>query len=136
MVGEIALFKDVIDYGLQFLKIRESRTLKEKELQRAFVKAFRNALIQTRAYIADRRDGVTGINRERELELSQVWNTVGLCGRDLDPMGDFFAVYFEKSNYWADPRGWELSDSKDLDISLERAEVEATHYLEHEKAKQ
>jgi hypothetical protein len=129
MTGEIMLLMEVVDYALQLLRIRESNSRKEKALQRAFVEAFRDALILTRAYIADRREGVTEVNRERELELSRAWNAVGLCGRDIEPMGDFYAVFFEKSNYWSDPSGWELADTGELDISLENAENEATRIV-------
>lgn len=132
MSGTAILFKEVIDYALQFLKIREARSEKEKELQRQFVSAFRNALLLTRAYIADRRDGITGVDREKEVGLSQAWNSVGICGRELEPQGDFYAVYFEKANYWADPNGWEISECKDLDISLEKAETEAARFIKYD----
>ena len=98
-------------------------------MQRSFVEAFREALILTRSYIADRRDNVIDIDRKKETELSLAWNKVGLCGRDIEPQGDFYAVYFEKSNFWADPRGWELSNFHNVDISLERAEAEASKFL-------
>ena len=128
-VAEVGLMLRAIDYAIDFFRGREARTEKEKQLQRDFVEAFRHALILTRSYIADRRDEVSDKDRNREVQLSQAWNKVGMCGRDLEPQGDFYAVYFEKSNFWADPRGWDLSAKKDLDISLERAEGEASKYL-------
>jgi len=128
MPTEVLMLK-AVDYALSLLGIREARSEKEKRLQRSFVEAFREALILTRAYVADRRDGVVNVDREKETELSLAWNKVGLCGRDLEPQGDFYAVYFEKSNFWADPSGWELSNPEDVDISLERAEAEASKFL-------
>ena len=66
------------------------------------------------------------------LGLSRAWNTVGLCGRDIEPMGDFYAVFFEKLNYWADPRGRELAGTGELDISLEQAEQAASLVMDGE----
>ena len=123
------LILEAVNYALTLLGIREARSEKEKKLQRSFVEAFREALILTRAYVADRRDGVTNVDRKKETELSLAWNKTGICGRDLEPQGDFYAVYFEKSNFWADPKGWELSNIKEMDISLERAEKEASKFL-------
>lgn len=128
-IAEVGLMLRAIDYAIGFFRGRKARTEQEKHLQRGFVEAFRHALILTRSYIADRRDKVSEEDRNRELQLSQAWNKVGMCGRDLEPQGDFYAVYFEKSNFWADPRGWDLSEKKDLDVSLERAEAEANKYL-------
>lgn len=124
-----ALLLKAVDYALVFLKIREDRSEKEKKLQRDFVEAFREALILTRAYIADRRDGLFKENRDTEKELSLAWNKVGLIGKDLEPMGDFYAVYFQKSDFWADPKGWEINNPGGVDISLERAELEAEKFL-------
>lgn len=128
MAAEVLMFR-AIDYALSLLSIRKTRSENEMKLQRNFVEAFREALILTRAYVADKRDGIVSVSREKETELSLAWNKVGLCGRDLEPQGDFYAVYFEKSNFWADPSGWELSNIKDVDISLEKAEAKASNYL-------
>ena len=95
MATETILLK-AVDYTLQLLRIRESRSKQEQEFKRAFIEAFREALLLTRAYLADRRDRIIDRNREKELELSQAWNRVGLCGRDIEPMGDFYVVYFGK----------------------------------------
>ena len=123
------LILEAVNYALTLLGIREARSEKEKRLQRSFVEAFREALILTRAYIADRREGVTNVDRTKERELSLAWNKTGICGRDLESQGDFYAVYFEKSDFWSDPKGWELSNIKEMDISLERAEKEASKFL-------
>jgi hypothetical protein len=132
MTTEVLLLK-AVDYALSLFNYRENCSDKERVLQRSFVEAFRNALIMTRAYIADRRDGVTPVNRDKEIELSLAWNKVGLCGKDLEPMGDFYVVYFEKSNFWADPSGWELDNNDDIDISLKRAEEEAQKFISSSK---
>ena len=129
MPAEVDLLLRAIDYGISFFSGREARNKEDLELQRKFVEAFREALLQTRGYVADRRDNITEENREREMQLSAAWNNTGLRGRDLEPQGDFYEVYFMKSNFWADPRGWDLSENKELDISLEKAEAEADKYL-------
>ncbi|GEM_PF-6807359 len=128
-IAEIGLMLSAIDYAIDFFRGRRARTEKEQQLQRDFVEAFREALILTRSYIADRKNDVSDEDRERELALSLAWNKVGMCGRDLEPQGDFYAVYFEKSNFWAEPRAWDLSDKSELDISLKHAESEANKYL-------
>lgn len=115
-----------IDYALHYLR---DKTGRQKALRHDFAEAFREALIQTRSYIADRRDEVSERDRKRELELARAWSKVGLLGLDLDPQGDFYEVFFRKSDFWSDPRGWDLSDKGQLDISLERAEAEASRYL-------
>lgn len=128
-VAEVGLMLRAIDYAIELFRGREAKTEKEKQLQRNFVEAFRHALILTRSYISDRRDRISEEDRNREVQLSHAWNKVGMCGLDLEPQGDFYAVYFEKSNFWADPRGWDLSEKKDINISLEHAEAEASKYL-------
>jgi hypothetical protein len=128
MATEMLLPK-AVDYTIKLLTRREIRTERERALQQKFIASFREALIQTRAYLADRRDGVVERDRTREEKLSLAWNKVGLCGRELEPMDDFYVVYFEKSNYWADPSAWELQNSDDIDISLERAEEIANRFL-------
>ena len=115
-----------VEYALNYLLDRRG---KEKALQREFVEAFREAIIQTRGYIASRRDEASNSDRDTELKLSRAWNKVGLLGRDIEPQGDFYEVFFRKSDFWSDPRGWNLSDKQKLDISLERAENEANKYL-------
>jgi len=72
----------------------------------------------------------------KEVGLAQAWNSVGLCGRGLEPVGDFYAVYFQKANYWADPNGWKVSDFNSLDISLETAEVLAARFTKNDNDKQ
>jgi len=129
MPAEIVLMLRAIDYGISFFSGRKARNKEERELQRKFVEAFREALNQTRGYIADRRDNISEVNRAREMQLSASWNKAGLCGRDLEPQGDFYEVYFKKSDFWADPKGWDLSENRELDISLEKAEDEADKYL-------
>ncbi|GGB81500.1 hypothetical protein GCM10011352_04060 [Marinobacterium zhoushanense] len=126
---EISLMLRAIDYAIDLLRERSARSEKEQLLQRKFVESFREALIQTKAYMADRRDNLPSATRDRELQLSQAWNQVGLCGRDLEPDGDFYEVYFKKSDFWSDPRAWDLSNDKNLDISLEKAEFAANKYL-------
>lgn len=59
---------------------------------------------------------------EREMQLSTSWNNAGMCGRDLEPQDDFYEMYFMRSDFWTDLRGWDLSANKELDISLEKAE--------------
>lgn len=128
MAAETLLLK-AVDYALVFLRIREDRSEKERKLQRDFVEAFREALILTRAYIADKRDGRIKEDRNTEKDLSLAWNKVGLIGKDIEPMGDFYAVYFQKSDFWADPKGWKIDNPENVDISLERAEAEAEKFL-------
>lgn len=128
-MGEIELILRAVDYAKSLFVRWEARSEKEKVLQRDFVEALREALILTRAYIADRRDNLAGKSRKKEMQLSAAWNKVGLCGRDLEPQGDFYEVYFKKSDFWADPRGWDLSENKDLDISLAKAETAANTFL-------
>ena len=128
MATEMLLLK-AVDYTIKFLTGRKIRSEKEKALQDKFVRAFREALIQTRSYIADRREGVVERDRAREENLSLAWNEVGLCGRKLDPYDDFYVVYFKKSDYWADPSQWKLNDTGEIDISLKRAVQEADKYL-------
>ena len=123
------LILQAIDYTLELLRVRESRSAKEKATKRAFAAEFREAMILTRAYVADRRDGRTSRDRDKEVELSLAWNKVGLRGQELEPQEDFYVVYFEKSDFWSDPSGWELSNEQNLDITLQRAEEEAQSYL-------
>ena len=128
MTTEMLLLK-AVDYTIKLITGREIRSEKKRALQQKFVESFREALIQTRAYLADRRDGVLERDRTKEEKLSLAWNKVGLCGRELEPMDDFYVVYFEKSDYWADPSAWELKNFDDIDISLERAEEKAERFL-------
>ncbi len=126
---EVGLMLRAIDYGISFFSGRKATSENERQLQRKFVEAFREALILTKGYVADRRNDLIDENREKEMQLSAAWNRAGMCGRELEPQGDFYEVYFMKSDFWADPRGWDLSDNQDLDISLEKAEAEADKYL-------
>lgn len=128
MATETLLLK-AVDYALVFLRVRESRSEKEKKLQKDFVQAFREALLLTRAYIADKRDGLVERDREIEKKLSLAWNQVGLIGKELEPMGDFYPVYFQKSDFWSDPRGWKINNKQNVDISLERAISKAEKFL-------
>jgi hypothetical protein len=127
MSTEMLLLK-AVDYTIKLLTGRETRSEKEKVLQQEFIHSFREALIQTRVYLADRRDEVIERDRKREETLSLAWNKVGLCGRKLDPMDDFYVIYFEKSDYWADPSEWKLYNSDEIDISLKRAEEKAKSF--------
>lgn len=128
-IAEVGFLLRAVDYAVELFRERDSTSEKKKQLRRDFTEAFRDALILTRSYIADRRDSVSEQDRQREVQLSQAWNKVGICGQALEPQGDFYAVYFEKSDFWADPRGWNLPENEDLDISLERAQSEANKYL-------
>lgn len=40
-------------------------------------------------YVADRRDGLVSVDREKETALPRAWNKVGLCGKVLSPRGTF-----------------------------------------------
>lgn len=70
MTAETLLLK-AVDYTLKFLKIREDANEKEKQMKVSALEAFRDAIVLTRSYIADRREGNKDRDRDRELELSR-----------------------------------------------------------------
>ena len=126
---EVAMMLKAVDYMVQLLKGREAISAKDHENRVAFAKVFRDALVQTRAYIADQRDGIIERDRNRERELSQAWNLVGIKAQDVPGGDELNDLYYGKADYWSDPTGWEKSELSGIDISLERAESEAKNLM-------
>ena len=130
MAAEALLLK-AVDYTLDFLKIRESRSEKEKELKFSALRLFRIAILSTRSYLADRRDHITDRNREKEAELSKAWNDVAIEIKKIetDQAQELYRVCFRKADYWSDPTSWETNKTDDIDISLKRVDRELSELL-------
>lgn len=127
-----ALLLKGVDYILQLLKIREDRDEQRKQRESEALQAFRNAILLTRSYLADRRDRRTPRDRQKEVTLFQAWNTVGLKVREIGTpkAHEIYQIFFEKADYWSDPKGWEDEQTgKEIDISLERVENDINQIL-------
>lgn len=149
MTPESMLLK-AVDYTLQFLKIRENADEKEKQLKFAALEAFREAVVVTRSYIAERRDHCfykNGLEKngtenhgspktrdtEKELELSRAWNSVGVSIAKFGSKesGELHDICFGKADYWSDPSDWKENREGEIDISLDRVSKEISRLLEN-----
>ena len=135
MAAETLLLK-AVDYTLKFLQLREERDAQEQQKIDEVLESFRDALIITRAYLADCREGVSERDRSKEVELSKAWNSVGLKVRNIGSPDaeELYQIFFEKADYWSDPESWQRNTEGEIDISLSRIEEEVRKLLEGEKA--
>lgn len=135
MAAETLLLK-AIDYTLKFLQLREERDAQEQQKVDDVLESFREALIITRAYLADCRNGVSERDRAKEVELSKAWNEVGLKVRNIGTPDaeELYQIFFEKADYWSDPESWQRNTDGEIDISLSRVEQEIDKLLKKENA--
>lgn len=134
MAAETLLLK-AVDYTLKFLQLKQEKDAQNQLQLNAVLESFREALIITRAYLADCRNGVSERDRAKEIELSKAWNEVGLKVRNIGTSDaeELYQIFFEKADYWSDPESWQRNTEGEIDISLSRVEQEINELLEAEK---
>lgn len=90
-----------------------------------------DAIVMTRAYLADRKAGKKA-DRAEERQLALTWNKVGLAVKAIGGKGskELSERCLGKASYWTDPKRWEKKGQKKLDIGLESVERDMRKHLE------
>ncbi len=132
MAAETLLLK-AVEYIWDFFKGRKNENEKEKKLKDSALEAFRDAVVVTRAYIADRRDGITERDRKKEQELSKAWNAVGIRLNKIktDEAKELHRICFNKADYWSDPARWKNNKEGEIDISLSKVNRSISQLLRY-----
>lgn len=105
----VASLKNLLDVWEK----RKSEIGKEK---RDAVACILKAAIQTRAYIADVRDGRSKPNRDKESELANLWYEAHRAIVPIDyELADSCLI---KADCWSDPRLWKSHRYKNVPLDL------------------
>lgn len=95
---------------------KQARVQKERTRAKA-LEALLEAVNETTAYTADRRDGGSR-SRKREAKISQLWSRAAILVHSLDKR--LSTILALNSMGWADPALWETPTFKETSADLER----------------
>lgn len=105
----------------------ENKHLKASERVEALA-LVRKALQETKIYVESRNQGAER-NKEKELELSNLWSEASIYARKIDP--DLAQRLHQKGNYWLNPDNWSIEEVFESGIKLERIDAELLEALEY-----
>jgi hypothetical protein len=117
MSPETVLIGKFLDGVLNLLTLGGQQKLRRNQEYDQALTAIKNALIETKLYLADyRRTNVE--NRETEKSLARLWIDAGLTIGKYDP--GFAERCFSKSEYWTNPGNWDSTQIREAGIKIER----------------
>jgi hypothetical protein len=117
MSPETVLVGKFLDGVLNLLTLGGQQKLRRNQEYDEALRAIKNALIETKLYLADyRRTNVE--NRETEKMLARLWIDAGVAIRKYDR--GFAERCFSKSEYWTNPADWDSTQIREAGIKIER----------------